>query len=141
MSAVAAVEASLGHLPVLLTVEEAGGVLRIGRTLAYELAGRYEASDGTEGLPVVRIGGCLRVPTWALAELISTGRVVCLVPRPVDTPIVSFPSGEPESTATSTGSEPQRHSTLEHAQHESRPASPQRAADAIQLSLVPDDGD
>lgn len=55
-------------------------MLRISRTLAYDLARRYEASAGGDGLPVVRVGGCLRVPTWALGELVSTGRVVCLVP-------------------------------------------------------------
>ena len=84
MSAVGVVEASLEQLPLLLTVEEAAGVLRIGRTLAYELARRYEASGGTDGLPVMRLGGCMRVPTWALAELVSTGRVVCLTPEPLE---------------------------------------------------------
>ena len=84
MSAVGVVEASLEQLPLLLTVEEAAGLLRIGRTLAYELARRYEASGGTAGLPVMRLGGCLRVPTWALGELVSTGRVVRLVSEPVE---------------------------------------------------------
>jgi hypothetical protein len=64
--------------PLLLTIEEAAGVLRIGRSLAYELARRYEASNGRHGLPVMRVGSCLRVPRWALAELVSTGRVVRL---------------------------------------------------------------
>ncbi|MBA3605825.1 MAG: helix-turn-helix domain-containing protein [Acidimicrobiia bacterium] len=68
----------LDELPLLLTVEEAAAVLRIGRTLAYALARRYEASGGREGLPVVRLGGCLRVPRWALIELACNGRVVAL---------------------------------------------------------------
>lgn len=38
-----------------LTVEEAGRVLRVGRTLAYEMA-----ADGR--LPVIRVGKQLRVP-------------------------------------------------------------------------------
>lgn len=38
-----------------LTVEEAGATLRIGRTLAYEMA-----ADGR--LPVIRVGKQLRVP-------------------------------------------------------------------------------
>ena len=63
---------------VVLTVEEAGRVLRIGRSLAYELAARYEASGGVDGLPVIRVAGCLRVPKWALLELAMTGRVVRL---------------------------------------------------------------
>jgi hypothetical protein len=62
----------------LLTVEEAAGVLRIGRSLAYQLAGEYDATGGVSGLPVIRLGGCLRVPRWALLELALTGRVVRL---------------------------------------------------------------
>ena len=46
----------------LLTVEEAAQVLRIGRSLAYRLARRYEATGGTEGLPVIRFGTCLSPP-------------------------------------------------------------------------------
>lgn len=63
--------------PVLM-IDEAARVLRIGRTLAYQLAGEYQASGGTSGLPVISIGGCLRVPRWALVELMQTGRVVRL---------------------------------------------------------------
>ncbi|HZB40864.1 MAG TPA: helix-turn-helix domain-containing protein [Ilumatobacter sp.] len=63
---------------LLLTIEEAGRVLRIGRSLAYQLAHEYEASGGFSGLPVIRFGGCLRVPRWALLELVLTGRVVRL---------------------------------------------------------------
>jgi hypothetical protein len=78
MSVVDAATRSLEQHPLLLTIEEAAGVLRIGRSLAYELARRCEASDGHVGVPVMRVGSCLRVPRWALAELVSTGRVVRL---------------------------------------------------------------
>ncbi len=78
MSVVEAAMHSLEQHPLLLTIDEAAGVLRIGRSLAYELARRYEVSDGSLGLPVMRVGSCLRVPRWALAELVSTGRVVRL---------------------------------------------------------------
>ena len=67
-----------GRLPRLLTVDEAARELRIGRSLAYELAREYLASGGTAGLPVIRLGSCLRVPCWALLELSATGRVVRL---------------------------------------------------------------
>ena len=55
-------DGSLGDLPAMLTVEEAARVLRIGRSLAYQLATRYLDSGGTDGLPVLRLGGVLRVP-------------------------------------------------------------------------------
>ncbi len=72
----------------LLTVEEAAGVLRIGRSLAYQLAREYDATGGVSGLPVIRLGGCLRVPRWALLELALTGRVVrlCDAVLPVEVP-------------------------------------------------------
>ena len=78
MSIVEVVLGSLDEYPLLLTVEESAAVLRIGRSLAYELARLYESSDGRDGLPVLRVGALMRVPRWALAELISTGRVVRL---------------------------------------------------------------
>lgn len=78
MSILEEVTASLVGYPLMLTIEEASQVLRIGRSLAYELAHRYEASDGRDGLPVMRLGSCMRVPRWALAELMSSGRVVRL---------------------------------------------------------------
>jgi hypothetical protein len=78
MSVIEVVLGSLDEHPLLLTVEEAAGVLRISRSLAYDLARQYEATDGRAGLPVMRLGSCLRVPRWALAELIATGRVVRL---------------------------------------------------------------
>ena len=65
--------------PALMTVSEASKVLRIGRQLAYDLANEYLASNGASGLPVLRLGRKnLRVPTWALAELVETGHVVQL---------------------------------------------------------------
>ena len=80
---------------VVLTVEEAGQVLRIGRSLAYQLAARYEASGGMDGLPVIRVAGCLRVPKWALLELAMTGRVVRLCDADLsDIADVAFAAGE-----------------------------------------------
>jgi len=51
-----------------LTVEEAGRVLRIGRTAAYEAAKRFRSSGGTDGIPVVAVGGSLRVPVARLEQ-------------------------------------------------------------------------
>jgi hypothetical protein len=69
----------------LLTVEESADLMRIGRSLAYQLARQYLATGGTAGMPVIRIGTCLRVPRWALLELITTGRVVRLCDAVVPT--------------------------------------------------------
>jgi len=44
MSVVEVVLGSLDECPLLLTVEEAARLLRIGRSLAYELARQYEVS-------------------------------------------------------------------------------------------------
>ena len=69
----------------LLTVTEAAGVLRIGRSLAYQLAHEYLHTGGTAGMPVVRISqSCLRVPRWALIELATTGRLVRLCDAEAD---------------------------------------------------------
>ena len=70
----------------LLTMREATKVLRIGRTLGYQLAHEYLNSGGTSGLPVIRFSKeCLRVPRWALIELVTTGRVVRL--RDAEAPV------------------------------------------------------
>ena len=66
---------SLDGLPEMLTVPEAARVLRIGRTLAYQLASRYLAGE-PDGLPAIRLGGCLRVPRWALEDLTHDRHVV-----------------------------------------------------------------
>jgi hypothetical protein len=63
----------------LMTIAEAAAVLRVGRSKAYAMAGRYLATGGKEGMPVIRLGaGCLRVPRWALLVLVQTGQVVSL---------------------------------------------------------------
>ncbi len=56
---------------MLLTVEEAGELLRIGRTKAYAMAREWRETDGRSGLPVIDLGHVLRVPRRALEELIG----------------------------------------------------------------------
>ncbi|MEX0796960.1 MAG: helix-turn-helix domain-containing protein [Acidimicrobiia bacterium] len=56
---------------MLLTVEEAGVLLRIGRTKAYALAREWRETDGRSGLPVIDLGHILRVPRQALEKLIG----------------------------------------------------------------------
>jgi hypothetical protein len=75
----------------MCTVPDAGRVLEIGRTLAYQLADKYLDTEGREGIPVIRIGRCLRVPRWALEVLAETGQVVTL--STIETP--ATPSRRP----------------------------------------------
>lgn len=78
----------------LLTVGEAARILRVSRSSAYELAAEYLNSGGLSGMPVIRIGGSLRVPRWALLELALTGRVVRLCDADVPT-VADALTGDP----------------------------------------------
>jgi hypothetical protein len=55
-------------VPDLLTVMEAAGVLRVGRTTAYDQVGKYFDTDGADGMPCLRVGGQLRVPRVLFEE-------------------------------------------------------------------------
>jgi hypothetical protein len=69
----------------LLTIKEAATAMRVSLSLGYQLAHEYLNSGGIAGLPVLRFGTCMRVPRWALDELITTGRVVRLADAPIPT--------------------------------------------------------
>lgn len=91
-----------------LTVEEAAKRLRIGRTLAYQLARRYRFTGGAEGLPVVVFGNVLRVPRARLEELaggpideVEPAPVVELNTRRAEPPAVSKPARRPRKTTRS----------------------------------------
>lgn len=61
----------VSEAPDLLTVTEAARVLRVSRTTAYRLVHLYLAAGGRDGVPVVRVGGQLRVPRVELEKLIG----------------------------------------------------------------------
>ncbi len=61
----------MADVPDLLTVEESASVLRIGRTLAYQLAQEWLATDGERGIPCRRVGRLLRVPSRELAAFMG----------------------------------------------------------------------
>ncbi len=103
-----------GGLPLLLTVKEAAGVLRVGRSKAYEMTTLYTASGGEQGLPVLRLGDLLRIPKFALYEFVTTGRIVQLV-------------AQPDANATT------------HATAARKPARKRRTGDRSQLSLLGSD--
>ena len=52
------------HPPLFITVLEAATLLGISRTTAYEMARRYLATGGREGLPVVRLDKRLMRVPW-----------------------------------------------------------------------------
>ena len=56
----------MDSLPLLLTANEAGEVLRIGRSKIYELIRSGE-------LKSIRIGKQIRVPRDAIGEILRTG--------------------------------------------------------------------
>ena len=60
-------------LPFTLTVAEAAEWLRISRGGVYELVHRGIATDGAEGLPVVKLGldRTWRIPTIAVLRLVG----------------------------------------------------------------------
>ena len=53
--------------PWLVTVPEAAGMLRVGRTKVYELM-------ATEGLPKVKFGTAVRIPVKELEEWLAAWR-------------------------------------------------------------------
>ncbi len=59
-------------LPLMtLSVEEAAGLLGVGRTKAYDMTREWRANGGESGLPVIDCGSTLRVPLYPLAEMLG----------------------------------------------------------------------
>jgi hypothetical protein len=54
-----------------LSIEEAARACGLGRAKAYSEAARYEATGGRDGLPVIRFGRSLRVPTAELRRMLG----------------------------------------------------------------------
>ena len=52
-----------------LTVEQAARRLGVSRNTAYLATKQYRRTGGLEGLPVVKIGGCLRVPVAVIERM------------------------------------------------------------------------
>jgi excisionase family DNA binding protein len=63
---------TLDGLPLMLTVGEAAGVLRISRTTAYKLVELHRTTGGRVGLPHVRLGGRVLVRRVDLAAIVGT---------------------------------------------------------------------
>jgi len=54
-----------------VSVEKAAAILGISRSVAYRMANDYLASGGAEGIPVLRLGKRLVVPTVRLDLLLE----------------------------------------------------------------------
>jgi hypothetical protein len=54
-----------------LSVEEAAGLLGVGRTKAYDMTREWRANGGESGLPVIDCRNTLRVPLHPLAEMLG----------------------------------------------------------------------
>jgi hypothetical protein len=54
-----------------LSVEEAAGLLGVGRTKAYDMSREWRATGGEWGLPVIDCRNTLRVPLHPLAEMLG----------------------------------------------------------------------
>lgn len=70
-------------VPPLMTIAEAGEVLRLGRTTMYDMAREYRLTNGQSGLPVRVIRGKLRVPREEFEETFGV-RIQSLPDEPDD---------------------------------------------------------
>jgi hypothetical protein len=96
------------EIPPFLTVEEAGRLLRIGRTKAYDLAREWRATDGRSGLPVIDFGDLLRVPGPAIRQMlgVGVGAAVPAVTKKRGRPADPTPASAPASPASDPPSAP-----------------------------------
>lgn len=102
---------SVDEWPDLLTVEEAAGVLRIGRTKAYDLAKEWRATDGASGLPVVDLGNVLRVSRHALELIVGAP---LSRPAPSDAPQPVADDAEADSADAPRTPRPRRRTRARH---------------------------
>jgi excisionase family DNA binding protein len=62
-----------GHQPLFYRVEEAAEILRISRSTAYEMANTWLRTNGTDGLPCIRLGRRLVVPRAVIDDWATLG--------------------------------------------------------------------
>lgn len=56
-------------LPPFLRMDQVQALTQLGRSQLYEQARLWRETGGAEGIPNVRFGRCLRIPTAALLRL------------------------------------------------------------------------
>lgn len=75
---------SMGRdLPYMLTVKQAGAVLGIKKTSAYDQVKKFFESGGAEGIPAIHVGRCYRIPREELLDRIRRG---CVTPSAAPVP-------------------------------------------------------
>ena len=131
----------LAGLPLLLTIRQAAKVLDICPAKAYEMAHRYEAT-GSEGLPVIRLDKLYRVPRWAFAVRVLTGRVVTRAELEAHgQQVLQQPPGQPATVPVPAVVEPEAVTRSRSAGRRpggrKRPSSGLRAGSVEQLRLLP----
>ncbi|MGB2743143.1 MAG: helix-turn-helix domain-containing protein [Candidatus Microthrix parvicella] len=58
--------------PPYLTVPQVQELTQLSRGQVYRLIERYTETDGAEGIPSVRFGRCLRVPSHTLLTVVGS---------------------------------------------------------------------
>jgi hypothetical protein len=120
--------------PILLTVEEAGELLRIGRTKAYAMAREWRETEGRSGLPVVDLGNVLRVPRRALEELLGAELSPVPYPYPANKATQTPVSAEPPQSQRDASNVPIETPPVRHPDTTGR-SQRRRKAIANQLDL------
>lgn len=126
------------RLPLFLTVEEAGELLRIGRTKAYDMARKWRETEGRSGLPVIDLGNVLRVPRQALEDLLGAGFSDVHHPHPVTTVSGTVTSPEPRQPPeemASNASSTQRSTRTDRPRRRNKP--PANQLDLFETEPVP----
>ncbi|MCU1418339.1 MAG: hypothetical protein JWP32_2513 [Schumannella sp.] len=116
--------------PDLLTIEEAGAVLRVGRSKAYDLARQSLANGGDGGMPILRLERQPRVRRVPFEEWIG---------GPITWPIPARHHGTLHASRTSTASSKPDANATPNATASRNPARKPRATDRTQLSLLGSD--
>lgn len=81
-----------------VSVVEAGDLLGVGRTKAYDMTREWRANGGESGLPVIDCINTLRVPLYPLAEMLGV-EVSHLVAVLRDATAADPPAAEPAPSA------------------------------------------
>lgn len=120
-----------------VTVEEAALILGVGRTSAYAATKRWRKTGGPEGIKVVSVAGCLRVPVAWLEELagcpIDVDEVLAPAPIEVEPPVESV---EPVASLDAKRAEPRPEPKARPKRHRTAPTSSTDPGDQTALPFT-----